>query len=62
VEGFFLYFLFLNLKGDIKMFVLKCSCGSTDFKYDLEEGFTCTDCGEIYNEEEAGKHLIEVEE
>jgi uncharacterized Zn ribbon protein len=50
------------LKGENNMFALTCSCGSTEFVYDSEEGFECVECGTEYTENEAGKHLLEVEE
>jgi hypothetical protein len=44
------------------MFTLICSCGSTDFHYDSESGFTCRHCGRIYTEKEAGEHLLQLAE
>lgn len=42
-------------------YVLECQCGSQDFEYDAVE-FTCTNCGHVYHEDSAGKHLISEEE
>jgi hypothetical protein len=39
-------------------FVLTCDCGSNDFTYNEEDGFKCKECGNIYTDEEAGKHLL----
>ena len=39
-------------------FVLECDCGSNDFIYNEEDGFKCKECGIIYADEEAGKHLL----
>ena len=39
-------------------YVLTCDCGSTDFTYQNEGEFKCKECGIIYADEDAGKHLL----
>lgn len=39
-------------------YVLTCDCGSTEFTYQNEGEFKCEECGNIYTDEEAGKHLL----
>ena len=41
-------------------YVLTCDCGSTEFLYQNEGEFKCKECGTIYAEEDAGKHLFGV--
>lgn len=38
-------------------YVLTCECDSDDFEYDNVD-FTCKNCGRIYREDDAGKHLL----
>lgn len=39
-------------------YVLTCDCGSTEFLYQNEREFKCKECGNIYTDEDAGKHLL----
>ena len=39
-------------------YVLTCDCGSTEFSYQNEGEFKCKECGIIYTNEDAGKHLL----
>ena len=44
-------------------YILQCTCGSYEFNYDFdEEVYRCEKCETIYNCEEAGYELIEMEE
>lgn len=41
-------------------YVLECNCGSVEFEYNGKRKFICSDCGQEYDEEEAGLNLIEL--
>jgi len=45
------------------MYQLQCDCGSYEFDYDCDKVlFTCKECEWKVDEDEAGKHLIQVNE